>query len=175
MRTRGLRIASGSRLPVLIGIKKAHNYNFGVVFKLPSYVKSDDCQHSWCMAIRYRNNKASETRMKNFRLTRDTTGSRQGSKSSSQRNIAEAPALPSLATSPREAPNPPTIAGCALIPKFVHAYARSRCVRSSDRMHARKRPHEKEQGADPVLSHQADPPGDRLASTSEGSALVRVE
>jgi hypothetical protein len=25
----------------------------------------------------------------------------------------------------------------------------------------RKRPHEKEQGADPVLSHRADPPGDR--------------
>lgn len=39
----------------------------------------------------------------------------------------------------------------------------------------RKRPHEKEQGADPVLSHRADPPGDRWASTKTVSVPLTAE
>ena len=59
------KASSGTAMRVLIEAKKAHNGKFwhGIQTQLPSYLKSDDCEHGWYVAIRYRNNKASQTRM----------------------------------------------------------------------------------------------------------------
>ncbi|MFH5877278.1 hypothetical protein [Arthrobacter sp. NA-172] len=60
------KIASGSKLRMLIEIKKAHNGKFwhGLQTQLPSYLQSDACNFGWYLAIRYRNNPTSEIRMK---------------------------------------------------------------------------------------------------------------
>lgn len=59
------KVSSGSKIRLLIEVKKAHNGTFwnGVKAQLPSYLKSDDCNEGWFVAIRYRSNKASQTRM----------------------------------------------------------------------------------------------------------------
>lgn len=59
------KVSSGAGLRMLIEIKKAHNGKFwhGLDTQLPSYLESDACEHGWYLAIRYRSNKASETRM----------------------------------------------------------------------------------------------------------------
>lgn len=74
------KIASGTRLRLLIEIKKAHNGKFwhGLQTQLPSYLTSDACDSGWYMAIRYRNNKASETRMKELPSTVKVTAQRVG-------------------------------------------------------------------------------------------------
>jgi hypothetical protein len=60
------KIASGSSKRLLIEIKKAHNGKFwnGLDSQLPSYLVSDQSKEGWFLAIRYRNNRASELRMK---------------------------------------------------------------------------------------------------------------
>jgi hypothetical protein len=60
------KAARGTSVRALIEIKKAHNGRFwnGLDEQLSSYLKSDDGQHGWFVAIRYRNNKASELRMR---------------------------------------------------------------------------------------------------------------
>ncbi|MDQ0819176.1 hypothetical protein QFZ79_001732 [Arthrobacter sp. V4I6] len=62
------KISCGSKLRLLIEIKKAHNGKFwhGLQTQLPSYLQSDDCDYGWYLAIRYRSNPASEVRMKDF-------------------------------------------------------------------------------------------------------------
>lgn len=74
------KIASGSKLRLLIEIKKAHNGKFwhGLQTQLPSYLTSDDCDYGWYMAIRYRNNKASETRMIELPAIVKTTAQQTG-------------------------------------------------------------------------------------------------
>ena len=59
------KISSGSSVRLLLEVKKAHNGKFwqGLDAQLPSYLKSDDCEAGWFVAIRYRSNKASEVRM----------------------------------------------------------------------------------------------------------------
>jgi hypothetical protein len=73
------KASSGSSLRLLIEIKKAHNGKFwnGLDAQLPSYLTSDDCKEGWFVAIRYRNNKASELRMKELpdRVTVASTNS----------------------------------------------------------------------------------------------------
>jgi hypothetical protein len=60
------KIASGSAYRLLIEVKKAHNGKFwnGLSAQLPSYLSSDDCTEGWFVAIRYRDNRASELRMR---------------------------------------------------------------------------------------------------------------
>lgn len=60
------KVAKGSTIRLLIELKKAHNGKFwlGLDSQLPSYLKSDNCKEGWFVAIRYRANKASATRMK---------------------------------------------------------------------------------------------------------------
>lgn len=60
------KISSGSSKRLLIEIKKAHNGKFwnGLEQQLPSYLVSDQATEGWFLAIRYRNNRASEDRMK---------------------------------------------------------------------------------------------------------------
>ena len=60
------KIASGSRHRLLIELKKAHNGRFwnGLTAQLPSYLQSDDCHDGWFVALRYRNNRASQVRMR---------------------------------------------------------------------------------------------------------------
>ncbi|MDQ1734115.1 MAG: hypothetical protein QOH56_366 [Pseudonocardiales bacterium] len=59
------KVASGSKIRLLIELKKAHNGKFwnGLSAQLPSYLKSDDSTEGWFVALRYRNNKASQARM----------------------------------------------------------------------------------------------------------------
>ncbi|MEE3127543.1 MAG: hypothetical protein VX494_10055 [Actinomycetota bacterium] len=60
------KISSGASKRLLIEIKKAHNGKFwnGLDLQLPSYLVSDKATEGWFVAIRYRNNKQSATRMK---------------------------------------------------------------------------------------------------------------
>jgi hypothetical protein len=60
------KVASGSALRLLIEVKKAHNGKFwnGLEVQLPSYLRSDDSSDGWFVAIRYRNNRASELRIR---------------------------------------------------------------------------------------------------------------
>jgi hypothetical protein len=60
------KVSSGSSMRLLIEIKKAHNGKFwhGLDTQLPSYLLSDNSSEGWLLAIRYRDNKASEERMK---------------------------------------------------------------------------------------------------------------
>jgi hypothetical protein len=59
------KVSSGTSKRLLIEIKKAHNGRFwnGLDSQLPSYLVSDQAKEGWFVAIRYRNNKASEERM----------------------------------------------------------------------------------------------------------------
>lgn len=60
------KASSGTSIRLLIEIKKAHNGKFwnGLDAQLASYLVSDQAVEGWFVAIRYRNNKASEQRMK---------------------------------------------------------------------------------------------------------------
>lgn len=60
------KVSSGSSIRLLIEIKKAHNGKFwqGLEFQLPSYLLSDHAAEGWFVAMRFRNNSASEKRMK---------------------------------------------------------------------------------------------------------------
>lgn len=60
------KVSSGTSKRLLIEIKKAHNGKFwnGLDSQLPSYLVSDQAMEGWFVPIRYRNNKASEQRMK---------------------------------------------------------------------------------------------------------------
>jgi hypothetical protein len=60
------KASSGARIRLLIEVKKAHNGKFwnGLDAQLPSYLVSDQALEGWFVSIRYRNNKASEQRMK---------------------------------------------------------------------------------------------------------------
>lgn len=60
------KVSSGASLRILIEAKKAHNGRFwnGLTDQLPSYLVSDDALEGWYLAVRYRNNKASENRMR---------------------------------------------------------------------------------------------------------------
>jgi hypothetical protein len=59
------KLSSGSSARILIEVKKAHNGKFwnGLDSQLPSYLTSDDTEHGWFLAIRYRSNPASTRRM----------------------------------------------------------------------------------------------------------------
>jgi hypothetical protein len=59
------KVASGADFRLLIEVKKAHNGKFwlGLSVQLASYLVSDDCGEGWFVAIRYRDNKGSDTRM----------------------------------------------------------------------------------------------------------------
>jgi hypothetical protein len=59
------KISSGSKIRLLIELKKAHNGKFwnGLSVQLPSYLQSDGSSEGWFVALRYRNNRASQTRM----------------------------------------------------------------------------------------------------------------
>jgi hypothetical protein len=74
------KVASGSRVRLLIEVKKAHNGKFwhGLQTQLPSYLKSDAAQHGWYVAIRYRNNKASQDRMNELPAIVRTTAANTG-------------------------------------------------------------------------------------------------
>ncbi len=60
------KVSSGTSKRLLIEIKKAHNGKFwnGLNSQLPSYLTSDGTHEGWFLAIRYRNNRESEKRMK---------------------------------------------------------------------------------------------------------------
>lgn len=60
------KIARGTRLRLVVELKKAHNGKFwnGLDTQLPIYMQSDDCNEGWFVAIRYRNNPASQLRMR---------------------------------------------------------------------------------------------------------------
>lgn len=60
------KLSSGTRVRLLIEVKKAHNGKFwnGLQGQLPSYLESDDAPEGWFVAVRYRDNKASATRMR---------------------------------------------------------------------------------------------------------------
>ena len=60
------KIASGASKRLLIEVKKEHNGKFwnGLDSQLPSYLTSDQAKEGWFLAIRYRNNRAAELRMK---------------------------------------------------------------------------------------------------------------
>jgi len=59
------KIAHGTTCRLVIEVKKAHNGRFwnGLEQQLPSYLTSDDANEGWFLAIRYRNNRASQQRM----------------------------------------------------------------------------------------------------------------
>jgi hypothetical protein len=59
------KVAHSTSIRLLIEVKKAHNGKFwhGLSAQLPSYLKSDDNREGWFVALRYRNNRASQTRM----------------------------------------------------------------------------------------------------------------
>ena len=59
------KIARGTQLRLVVELKKAHNGRFwnGLDTQLPIYMQSDDCNEGWFVAIRYRNNPASQKRM----------------------------------------------------------------------------------------------------------------
>lgn len=59
------KVASGSKIRLLIELKKAHNGKFwnGLSAQLPSYLQSDDSTEGWFVALRYRDNRASQNRM----------------------------------------------------------------------------------------------------------------
>jgi hypothetical protein len=63
------KVSSGTLRRLLIEVKKAHNGKFwnGLDGQLPSYLISDSSEEGWFLAIRYRNNKQSEQRMKVLR------------------------------------------------------------------------------------------------------------
>ena len=50
------KVSSGSTIRLLIEVKKVHNGKFwnGLMRQLPSYMRSDDCNEGWFIAIRYR-------------------------------------------------------------------------------------------------------------------------
>ncbi|SDU77008.1 hypothetical protein [Jiangella alkaliphila] len=60
------KVSSGSKIRLLIEVKKAHNGKFwnGLSIQLPSYLQSDDATEGWYVALRYRDNKNSIKRMK---------------------------------------------------------------------------------------------------------------
>lgn len=60
------KAASGASIRLLIELKKAHNGKFwnGLTAQLPSYLTSDAASEGWYIALRYRDNKSSEARMK---------------------------------------------------------------------------------------------------------------
>lgn len=59
------KISRGTSIRLLVELKKAHNGKFwnGLDAQLTTYLHSDQCNEGWFVAIRYRNNKASEIRM----------------------------------------------------------------------------------------------------------------
>lgn len=59
------KVSAGAKIKLLIEIKKTHNGKFwnGLESQLPSYMKSDQCNNGWFVAIRYRDAKTSEKRM----------------------------------------------------------------------------------------------------------------
>lgn len=59
------KVSSGTRMRLLIEVKKAHNGKFwnGLESQLPSYMDSDGASEGWYVAIRYRDNLASQKRM----------------------------------------------------------------------------------------------------------------
>lgn len=59
------KVSSGTTMRLLIEVKKAHNGRFwhGLQEQLPSYLTSDGASEGWYVAIRYRNNRASQQRM----------------------------------------------------------------------------------------------------------------
>lgn len=59
------KVSSGSTIRLLIELKKAHNGKFwnGLSAQLPSYLQSDGSSEGWFVALRYRDNKASQARM----------------------------------------------------------------------------------------------------------------
>lgn len=68
------KVSSGAAYRLVIEVKKAHNGKFwlGLTQQLPSYMTSDDCNEGWFLAIRYRDNRASATRMRELpRVVRD--------------------------------------------------------------------------------------------------------
>lgn len=60
------KASSGATIKLLIEVKKAHNGRFwnGLEGQLPSYLTSDASSEGWFIAVRYRNNPASEQRMR---------------------------------------------------------------------------------------------------------------
>jgi hypothetical protein len=60
------KLARGTKCRMIIEAKKAHNGKFwnGLDRQLPSYLKSDDCPEGWFLAIRFRDTKASDRRMR---------------------------------------------------------------------------------------------------------------
>jgi hypothetical protein len=50
------KISSGSKMRLLIEMKKLHNGKFwnGIQSQLPSYLTSDDCGTGWYLAVQYR-------------------------------------------------------------------------------------------------------------------------
>jgi hypothetical protein len=59
------KLARGTDTRMILEVKKAHNGKFwnGLDNQLPSYLTSDDAEEGWFVAIRYRNNRASQQRM----------------------------------------------------------------------------------------------------------------
>lgn len=60
------KLSSGTKVRLLVEVKKAHNGKFwlGLDHQLPTYLESDDAPEGWFVAIRYRGNKASASRMR---------------------------------------------------------------------------------------------------------------
>ncbi len=53
------KLPRGTRLRLVIEVKKADNGKFwnGLDTQLPIYMKSDDCNEGWYVALRYRSTK----------------------------------------------------------------------------------------------------------------------
>jgi hypothetical protein len=62
------KFSSGTKARLVLELKKVHNGKFwnGIEYQLPSYMHSDQSAHGWFVAIRYRNNKNSEDRVKSL-------------------------------------------------------------------------------------------------------------
>jgi hypothetical protein len=59
------KLSRGTHLRLVIEVKKAHSGKFwnGLDTQLPIYMRSDDCNEGWFVALRYRSTKQSERRM----------------------------------------------------------------------------------------------------------------